>query len=48
MRTCPQCKRKRRVVTSLMIVKKKKYWVSKCVECKTPITMEEKDEPTSR
>lgn len=40
---CPKCKRKRRVFTSLVKVKNKKFWVEKCVECKTPIKMEEKE-----
>lgn len=44
MLLCKNCGRKRRVFTQLVLVKKKKYWVSKCVECKTPIRMEEKDE----
>lgn len=41
---CPECKRKRRVKTELIKVKGRKYWVSKCLECKTAIKMEEKDE----
>lgn len=44
MYICPKCKRKRRVQTVLMMIKKRKYWVYKCVECKTPIEMDEKQD----
>lgn len=43
MKTCPKCERKKRVKTSIIKVKGKKYWVSKCVTCETPLEMEEKD-----
>lgn len=42
MLQCPKCKRKKRVFTSLEKGEgKKKFWVSKCVECKTPIKLED-------
>lgn len=44
MYLCPTCKRKRRVQTTLIYVKKKHYWLSKCLECRTSIKMEEKED----
>lgn len=44
MYLCPKCQRKKRIITVLVNLKKRKYWVSKCIECKTPIKLDEKED----
>ena len=39
MMQCPKCNRKRRVIERLEQQKGKKYWIERCAECKTPITL---------
>jgi hypothetical protein len=48
MMQCPKCRRKKRVMTKLEQVKGKKYWVSKCVECKTAIKMDDYETGTEK
>lgn len=38
---CEKCQRKRRVIERLEKQKGKRYWIARCIICKTPLEMEE-------
>lgn len=40
LKHCPKCDRKRRLSQKLEKQKGRMYWIERCVECRTPVTLE--------
>ena len=38
---CPKCKRKRRFLTVIKTINKKKYWAQLCIDCKAVIELDD-------